>query len=114
MKIVLLIVIVVGLLVPPGYCQDTQQVIGEFTKIYTGSKASVNNLIGGFSLGGLIGAVLFGSIGFVAFMYGKKNTEVRPMIIGFLLMGYPYLVRNTLVLYLVGVVLTVALFVLRE
>lgn len=114
MKMMLLIVSLIILLVSQGYCQDTQQAIGELTEIYTGSKAPGNNLIGGFSLSGLIGGVLFGGIGFVAFIYGKRNTEVRPMIIGILLMGYPYFIRNTIVLYLAGVVLTVALFAFRE
>lgn len=114
MKMMLLIVTAVILLVSQGYCQDTQQVIGELAKIYTGTETPGSNLIGGFSLGGLFSIVLFGSIGFVAFIYGKRNTEFRPIIIGILLMGYPYFIRNTIVLYLVGVALTVALFVFRE
>ncbi len=114
MKNILLTVIAIISLTSIGYCQDTQELIGQVAKIYTGSEASGNNLIAGFSLGGLIGGILFGSIGFIAFMYGKKNSEFKPMITGILLMGYPYFVKNTIAMYLVGVALTVLLFVWRE
>ena len=88
---------------------------GQVAEIYTGSEGGPgSNLIAGFSLGGLIGGLLFGCVGFVAFMYGKKNQEFRPMIVGLFLMGYPYFLKNTIVLYLVGVVLISALFVWRE
>jgi len=114
MKIVLLIAAVVSFLAPEGYCQDPQQVVGEFSKIYNGGNTQANNLIGGFSLAGLISGFLFGSIGFVAFIYGKKNVEFRPMIIGLSLMVYPYFIRSTIFLYLIGTLLTVALFIFRE
>ncbi len=110
----LLIVFIVILFVSQSYGQSSQQVIGKVVNIYNSSEALDNNLIGAFSLNLLIGALLFGSIGFVAFIYGKRNTKFRPMIIGILLMGYPYFVRNIIVLYLVGSALTIALFVLRE
>ena len=111
------LVIVAGFLflwLSRGYCQDTAELIGQVAKVYTGNESSGNGLIGGFSLAGLIGGFLFGGVGFIAFMYGKRNAEFRPMIIGILLMGYPYLVRNTIALYLVGFALTAALYFLRE
>jgi hypothetical protein len=58
--------------------------------------------------------IIFGAIGFAAFVYGKKNKLMRPMIIGIALMGYPYLFSGTLVIYLVGIALTAALFFWRE
>lgn len=114
MKITLFAIIALVLLTSPGYCQDTQQLMEQLTNVYSGDNVSGNSLIAGFSLSGLLGGLLFGSIGFVAFIYGKKNSEFRPMITGILLMGYPYLVKGTLALYLVGVVLTVVLFVWRD
>jgi Flp pilus assembly protein protease CpaA len=61
----------------------------------------------------LFGALIFGSIGFVAFMVGKKRADAKLMITGFLLMGYPYAMPNTLMLYIVGAVLTISLFLFR-
>ena len=65
----------------------------------------INNLIAGF---------LFGSIGFVAFVYGKRQSAWTPMFLGLALMGFPYLVTNTIALYVVGVLLTGALYIFRE
>lgn len=62
----------------------------------------------------LIGGFLFGSIGFVAFVYGKKQASWKPMLIGGLLLAYPYFVSNTIALYAVGVILTAALFIFRD
>ena len=69
---------------------------------------------GMFNTGTIIAGLIFGSIGFVAFMYGKKQGSAKPMIIGVLLMAYPYVIQNTLAQYGVGVALTVALFVFRD
>jgi hypothetical protein len=59
----------------------------------------------------IIASLVFGSIGFAAFIYGKKLSSLKPLVIGIILMVYPYLVSNTIVLYAVGVVLTLALFI---
>ena len=58
--------------------------------------------------------IIFGTIGFVAFIYGKKNTFWRPMIIGLALMAYPYFLSGTLVIYLIGIAFTAALYFWRE
>ena len=112
-KFWLIIIFIIGL-ASQGFCQDTQQLIGQMAQIYTGSDGADSGLIGGFSLSGLIGGFLFGSIGFIAFIYGKKNFEFRPMLIGIVLMVYPYFLRGTLMLYLVGTGLTAALYFFRE
>ena len=62
----------------------------------------------------LIAGLLFGSIGFVAFVFGKRNGLWKPAVIGILLMAYPYFVSDTLPLYVIGAVLTIALFFVRE
>ena len=58
--------------------------------------------------------MIFGGIGFIAFVYGKKMSEIRPMVIGILLMAFPYVVPNNVLLYVIGIGLTVALFIFRE
>ncbi len=114
MKEVILSIFGLVVLASNAFCQNTQQLTGQISQLYTNSEASRGSLISGFSAGGLIGGLLFGGIGFVAFIYGKKNAEFRPMVIGVLLMVYPYFIRTTLALYLVGIGLSIILFVFRE
>ncbi len=58
----------------------------------------------------LFGGLLFGTIGFVAFRYGKKQGDYRKLGVGVALMFYPYFISNTIAMYLVGAALTAALF----
>jgi len=67
-----------------------------------------------FSGANLIGGLVFGSIGFVAFIYGKRMQVWKPMFIGLALMAYPYFVENEVALFTIGVVGTAALFLFRE
>ena len=67
-----------------------------------------------FSLAKIAAYTIFGAIGFVAFVYGKKNAFWRPMIIGIVLMGYPYFVSGTISIYLIGIAFTIALYFWRE
>lgn len=112
--IFLLTMSAIGLFASFGYAQDTQQLLGQVAQVYTGSNGGESGLIGGFSVWGLTGGILFSCIGFVAFMYGKKNTEFKLLIIGMLLMIYPYFLRGTIALYLVGIALTAGLYFCRD
>jgi hypothetical protein len=58
--------------------------------------------------------MLFSGIGFVAFQYGRKLERFAPILIGLVLMVYPWFVTSTLWLVVVGTGLTGALWVLRE
>ncbi len=60
----------------------------------------------------IIGGLIFGSIGTAAFIYGWKQKSLKPLVIGLLLGGYPYFVSNSIALYAIGIVLTLALFLL--
>lgn len=62
----------------------------------------------------LILSCLFGGVGFIAFVYGKKNSEYKPMLLGAGLMVYPYFVRNVWIMAGIGAALTVALFIWRD
>ena len=62
----------------------------------------------------LIGGLLFGSIGFVAFIYGKRLSLWRPMFLGLGLMVFPYFVEATLPLFAIGSVGSALLFFLRD
>ena len=67
-----------------------------------------------FSAPNLLAGLLFGSIGFVGFIYGKRRSRLKPMMIGLLLMAYPYFVENTLALCGIGLAGTAALFWLGD
>ena len=62
----------------------------------------------------IVANIVFGGIGFAAFMYGKKNAFFKPMAIGIVLMGYSYFLSGAVLLYTVGIALTVALYFWRE
>jgi hypothetical protein len=62
----------------------------------------------------LIGGFLFGSIGFVAFIYGKRMNLWKMMFAGLALMIFPYFIANTAIMYAVGVIASAALFFLRD
>jgi hypothetical protein len=47
----------------------------------------------------------------VSFMVGKKRANAKLMLIGIILMGYPYIIPGTLALYIVGILLTAVLFI---
>ncbi|WP_035051712.1 hypothetical protein [Andreprevotia chitinilytica] len=61
----------------------------------------------------LFAGFLFSLIGFIAFRYGKKQQQMKTMIIGIALMVYPYFVPETWMLYLIGVALCAGLYVFR-
>ena len=42
----------------------------------------------------LLASLLVGSIGFVAFAYGKKQSRLPQMVVGVVLMGFPYFVTS--------------------
>ena len=69
-----------------------------------------------FDLSGpnLVGNLLFSSIGFVAFIYGKRIKLWKPMFCGLALMIFPYFVANTVLLYVIGSFGSIALFFCRE
>lgn len=58
----------------------------------------------------LLGGLIFGAVGMIAFASGKRQMNFRRMGLGVALMVYPYFVPNPLAVYLVGVGLVAALF----
>ncbi|MFZ6749413.1 hypothetical protein [Undibacterium sp. Ren11W] len=63
----------------------------------------------------ILGSVLFGIIGFVAYRYGKKTDRPRCKWLGVALMFYPYLIgSDTRLLYLAGSALCAALYMYRN
>lgn len=62
----------------------------------------------------LFASLLFGIIGMAAAIYGKKSALWKPMLIGVILMTFPYFVSQIWLLYLIGCALCAALFVFRD
>jgi hypothetical protein len=62
----------------------------------------------------LIGAILFGIIGYAAYRYGKRTENSPTKWIGVALMFYPYLVSVTWMMYVVGVSLCAGLYFSRR
>jgi hypothetical protein len=62
----------------------------------------------------LFGAIVFGIIGYAAYRYGKKTSAPYVKWIGVALMLYPYAISNTWLLYIVGIALSVSLYVFRN
>ena len=61
----------------------------------------------------LFWAIVFGAIGMASFVNGKRQSSWVPMALGIALMGFPYLVSETIPLFLIGTVLTVAAYRFR-
>lgn len=62
----------------------------------------------------LMGAIVFGMIGFAAYRYGKRADRQLPRWIGVALMLYPYAVSQTWLLYVIGATLCAGLFLDRS
>jgi hypothetical protein len=61
----------------------------------------------------LLWGLLFGSIGFGFFIYGKKKKSVMPLITGIALCVVPYFIANVYVLVIVGMILMAIPFIVR-
>ena len=59
----------------------------------------------------MVASIIFSSIGLAAFVYGKKVSSFKALVIGIVLMSYTFFVTNNFLVYGIGVVLTAALFV---
>ena len=66
------------------------------------------------SFANLFAGILFGTVGFAAFLYGKKSARWKPMVIGVVLMVFPYFIEETWLLYVIGIALSAFIFVWRD
>jgi preprotein translocase subunit SecY len=62
----------------------------------------------------MIGGLLFGSIAFVAFMYGKRMNLWKIMFGGLALMIFAYFIAKTVIMYAIGLFGSAALLFLHE
>ncbi len=59
-----------------------------------------------FTFANIMGNLLFSGIGYAAHSYGKSMGNIRVRMQGMVLMGYSYVVTDTLWLYAIGFALT--------
>ena len=62
----------------------------------------------------ILGAIVFGLVGFVAYRRGKANGRKATLWLGVALMVYPYAVSSTLWLYALGLALCAGLYLDRD
>ena len=67
-----------------------------------------------FSSANLFAGLLFSSVGFVGFVYGKRMSLWGPMFIGLGLMAYPYFIADTAFLCGIGLAGSALLFFQRR
>lgn len=58
----------------------------------------------------LLGQMIFGAIGAGVFMYGKNKPSAKLLIMGAILVAYPYFVEETWKIFAIGGGLTLSLF----
>jgi hypothetical protein len=61
-------------------------------------------------VGSLALSFLVSGIGFVLFSYGRRMTRGPQMLVGIVLMGFPYFVDNLLLVGLIAIALLSALY----
>ena len=59
-------------------------------------------------------SMLFGSVGLGYLIYGKKAGQLIPLGAGLALMIFPYFISSVMLLIVIGLVLMIVPFVLRE
>ncbi len=65
-------------------------------------------------MSGILGGLIFSSLGLIALKYGRSRGGPRAMVIGAALIVYPYFMPNTGALYVVGIGLVAAFFLFRD
>lgn len=64
--------------------------------------------------GALFGMVLFSVVGVWALKEGRREANIKQLLLGFALVGYSYFVDQTWLIWLLGIAMTVAVFKVRE
>lgn len=62
----------------------------------------------------IVGMIMFSLLGMWAIKEGKRESNIKELLLGFVLVGYSYFTPEAWQVWLIGVVLTVAVFMNRE
>ena len=95
------------------------EAIKTYSRLSNEQKNLVNSSMGmpdlsGFSFARIMAWLIFGAVGFVAFSFGRKQSNFKALAVGIVLMGYPYFVTDTFWLYAVGIGLCFLLYFWRD
>lgn len=63
--------------------------------------------MGNWSAWGLAWSLMFSIVGLIYFRWGKRESELLPLVCGVLLLAYPYFVSTSWAMAMIGLVLTV-------
>ena len=75
---------------------------------------NITAAVGSMSAWNMVVSTIFSGVGFVALMYGKKQGRFNLMVLGGILMTYPYFITSTLLMFAIGAALTFAVFRLKD
>ena len=59
-------------------------------------------------------SIILGGVGFVAFVYGKKQGSLKPMVGGVVLMALPYILQETMQLVVASALILATMYVFRD
>lgn len=66
-----------------------------------------------FDVSLIISGLIFSGVGFVYFTYGRKQKKTELLVLGIVLMVYPYFVSSLIVSICIGAILSLLPFLLR-
>lgn len=75
---------------------------------------NLGGILGDLTFTNIVGGLLFSSIGYAAFMIGKRTMNTHLMLLGGALMLYCLFITQTVWLYVIGTALTVAAYLARN
>jgi hypothetical protein len=62
----------------------------------------------------LVALIVFGIIGSVAVLYGWRQKKPRALTVGVAMSAYPYFISSLILIWLIGLALTAALYFWRD
>jgi hypothetical protein len=71
-------------------------------------------MMAGYSIWSMVWATLFGGVGVFAFIYGKKKSNAPYIIIGILLCIYPFIIKDSMQMLIIGAVISAGLYLFRR
>ncbi|MDD4003896.1 MAG: hypothetical protein PHW69_01665 [Elusimicrobiaceae bacterium] len=84
------------------------------TAALIGTDSSGGGLLGNLTPGSIFVMVMLSLVGFVYFRYGKTQQDIASIVCGIALIGFPYLVSDTLYMTIIGIAIIVVHFFIKK
>jgi hypothetical protein len=65
-------------------------------------ESALGGMLSDFSVSSIVASILFGIIGYWVFRQGRKQANHRNVVLGLVLMGYPYFVSSPKLMWGIG------------